>query len=134
MLEALYREGGILGGEQSGHIICLRDHVTGDGLASALLLCGALEGRTLSRGCRRDGALSAGRSRTCPAPGAARSRRRCSNGSTTVNAELNGDGPRARPSVRARSRVVRVLAEAATQEEAEDLCARIAALVTQELG
>jgi len=30
--------------------------------------------------------------------------------------------------------VVRVLAEAATQEEAEGLCARIAALVDQELG
>ena len=48
VLEALQREGGLVGGEQSGHIICLRDHVTGDGLASALLLCGALKGRTLS--------------------------------------------------------------------------------------
>ena len=32
VLEALRRENGILGGEQSGHVICLRDHVTGDGL------------------------------------------------------------------------------------------------------
>src|SRR6185503_12244571 len=48
VLEALWREGGILGGEQSGHVICLRDHVTGDGLASALLLCDALQGRTLA--------------------------------------------------------------------------------------
>src|SRR5438067_3374342 len=48
VLEALYREGGILGGEQSGHVICLRGHVTGDGLASALLLCAAVRGRTLS--------------------------------------------------------------------------------------
>jgi phosphoglucosamine mutase len=48
VLEALRREGAVLGGEQSGHIICLRDHVTGDGLAAALLLCGALEGRTLA--------------------------------------------------------------------------------------
>src|SRR6266513_554319 len=47
VLEALRREGGLLGGEQSGHIIYLRDHVTGDGLAAGLLLCGALEGRTL---------------------------------------------------------------------------------------
>ena len=47
VLEALRQHGGILGGEQSGHVICLRDHVTGDGLAAALLLCGALEGRTL---------------------------------------------------------------------------------------
>ena len=42
------REGGLLGGEQSGHIIYLDGHVTGDGLAAALLLCGALRGRTLA--------------------------------------------------------------------------------------
>jgi phosphoglucosamine mutase len=47
VLEALRREGGLLGGEQSGHIIYLKDHVTGDGLAAGLLLCGALKGRTL---------------------------------------------------------------------------------------
>ena len=47
VIEALRREQGVLGGEQSGHIIYLRDHVTGDGLAAALLLCGALGGRTL---------------------------------------------------------------------------------------
>ncbi len=48
VLEALEREGALLGGEQSGHIIYLRDHVTGDGLAAGLLLCGALKGRRLS--------------------------------------------------------------------------------------
>ena len=47
VLEALLREGGLLGGEQSGHLIYLRDHVTGDGLAAGLLLCSALKGRTL---------------------------------------------------------------------------------------
>ena len=48
VLEALKREGGVLGGEQSGHIIYLKGHVTGDGLAAALLLCRALDGRKLS--------------------------------------------------------------------------------------
>src|SRR5450759_4938582 len=48
VLEALWREQGLLGGEQSGHIIYLKDHVTGDGLAAALLLCSALGGRTLA--------------------------------------------------------------------------------------
>ena len=48
VLEALRREGGLLGGEQSGHVIYLKDHVTGDGLAAALLLCSALRGRKLS--------------------------------------------------------------------------------------
>ena len=45
VLEALQSSGAILGGEQSGHIIYLNDHVTGDGLAAGLLLCAALKGR-----------------------------------------------------------------------------------------
>src|SRR5207247_375841 len=48
VVEALQREGVVLGGEQSGHIIYLDGHVTGDGLAGALLLCGALHGRPLA--------------------------------------------------------------------------------------
>ena len=48
VLEALRREGGLLGGEQSGHLIWLGNHVTGDGLAAALLLCAAARGRSLS--------------------------------------------------------------------------------------
>ena len=50
-----------------------------------------------------------------------------------INAELNGDGRvLVRPS--GTEPVVRVLAEASSEEEAEALCARIASLVTQELG
>src|SRR6187401_3790783 len=41
VLEALRAEEGVLGGEQSGHVIYLRDHVTGDGLVAGLLLCAA---------------------------------------------------------------------------------------------
>jgi phosphoglucosamine mutase len=50
-----------------------------------------------------------------------------------VNGELDGCG---RVLVRASGTepVVRVLAEAETHQDAESLCARIAALVTQELG
>ena len=40
---------GVLGGEQSGHVIYLRDHVTGDGLAAALpALRARSSGRTLA--------------------------------------------------------------------------------------
>ena len=60
VLEALHREGGVLGGEQSGHVILLRDHVTGDGLAAALQLCGALHGHALSELVGRDARLPAG--------------------------------------------------------------------------
>src|SRR5436190_5727272 len=48
VLEALKESDAVLGGEQSGHIMYLRDHVTGDGLAAGLLLCAALRGRPLS--------------------------------------------------------------------------------------
>ena len=48
LVEALHREDGLLGGEQSGHIVWLGAHVSGDGLAAALLLCRSLGGRTFS--------------------------------------------------------------------------------------
>jgi phosphoglucosamine mutase len=132
VLEALYREGGILGAEQSGHIICLRDHVTGDGLAAALLLCGALEGHplhTVRRAMIRYPQVTKNIPRTGrgPLPAAL----------LAAVDEVNlGLGDEARVLVRPSGTepLVRVLAEAATQAEAENLCAKVAALVTQELG
>jgi phosphoglucosamine mutase len=132
VLEALYREGGILGGEQSGHIICLRDHVTGDGLASALLLCAALGGRPLSQAAavmERFPQVKQNLPRTGRGPLPERLLERVEE----VNTSLDGEGRvLVRPS--GTEPVVRVLAEAKTGREAEDLCARIAALVSQELG
>jgi phosphoglucosamine mutase len=132
VLEALYREGGILGGEQSGHVICLRDHVTGDGLTAALLLCGALQGRSLAEAAAvmerypqaKQNLPRRGRG---PLPQALLDRL------AQINEELNGDGRvLVRPS--GTEPVVRVLAEAPTAEEAESLCGRIASLVNAELG
>jgi phosphoglucosamine mutase len=48
VLAAMRAEGVVLGGEQSGHVITLDGHVTGDGLAAALLLCRALDGGSLA--------------------------------------------------------------------------------------
>ncbi len=132
VLGALRREGMQLGGEQSGHLIWLDGHVTGDGLVTGLLLCRALKGRRLSeavavmphfpqvmrnlpragRGPLPDGLITAVQK---------------------VNSELSGAGRvLVRPS--GTEPVVRVLAEAETQEAAEDLCASVADLVTRELG
>ena len=131
VLEALHREGGLLGGEQSGHIIYLRDHVTGDGLAAGLLLCGALEGRTLEE-------AAAQMIRFPQAKANVRVARRELPESVTeevarLNAELSGSGRvLVRPS--GTEPVVRILAEAENRSDAEAACATICALVTRELG
>jgi len=131
VLEALRREGALLGGEQSGHIIYLRDHVTGDGLASALLLCRALEGRTLA-----EAAAVMPKYPQVKENFPARGRRPSEELLREVehlNAEL---GDRGRVLVRrsGTESLIRVLTEAETHAEAEELSARIGALVRRELG
>ena len=53
VLELLHRRGWKLGGENSGHIICLDCHTTGDGIVSALQVLTALKrhGQTLAEAC-----------------------------------------------------------------------------------
>jgi phosphoglucosamine mutase len=132
VLEALYREGGILGAEQSGHIICLRDHVTGDGLAAALLLSGALEGHPLHT-VRRAMIRYPQVTKNIPRTGRGPLPQSLLDAVDDVNVGL-GDEARVLVRPSGTEPVVRVLAEAATQAEAENLCAKVAALVTQELG
>jgi phosphoglucosamine mutase len=131
VLEALRREGGLLGGEQSGHIIYLRDHVTGDGLAAALLLCGALEGRPLSE-------VAAVMPVYPQVKENVRVSRREVPAAVREEVERVNGGLDAQGRVLVRSSgtepVVRVLAEASTAKEAETLCASIADLVRRELG
>ncbi|MBA3433839.1 MAG: phosphoglucosamine mutase [Actinobacteria bacterium] len=131
VLEALRRDGGLLGGEQSGHIVWLRGHVAGDGLAAALLLCKALRGRTLSE-------AAAVMTRYPQATQNVRVRHKEIPESILREADrLNEElGERGRVLVRPSGTepVVRVLAEAETAEEAGEICASIAALVSKELG
>ena len=131
VLEALRREGGILGGEQSGHLIWLDGHVTGDGLVAALLLCGALRGRPLAE-------VAAVMPRYPQAKENIRVAARRLNPAVEeevarVNGEL-GDTGRVLVRPSGTEPVIRVLAEAKTAQEAESLCATIAALVQRELG
>jgi phosphoglucosamine mutase len=132
VLEALYREGGILGGEQSGHIICLRDHVTGDGLAAALLLCGALDGHPLHT-VRRAMIRYPQVTKNVPRTGRGPLPPLLLEQVQALNDEL---GPEARLLVRPSGTepLIRILTEAPTLAEAEDLCATVEALVTRELG
>jgi len=131
VVEALRREEGLLGGEQSGHVVWLGAHVAGDGLAAALLLCRSLGDRTLSE--------AAGILTLYPqAKRNVRVRRRDIPQGILDEADRMTEelGERGRLLVRASGTepIVRVLAEAETEEEAERLCASIAALVAKELG
>src|SRR4051794_10141991 len=130
VLEALREQGGLLGGEQSGHIIYLRDHVTGDGLAAGLLLCDAIRGRTLAEAAAEmptfpqvkenlplQGSLPAALLEEVQRLNTAL------NGSARVLVRSSGTEP-----------VVRLLAEARTESEARELSDRIARLVRRELG
>jgi phosphoglucosamine mutase len=131
VLEALRREGGMLGGEQSGHVIWLGEHVTGDGLAAALLLCAAVRDRRLSDAVsvmpRFPQVLRSVRVSSRAMPEALLEE------VDRVNEKL---GERGRVLVRPSGTepVFRVLVEAENAEDAESLCASIAALVERELG
>ena len=133
VLEALRREGGRFGGEQSGHFVYLDGHTTGDGLAAAILLARALvtAGRTLAD-------LASVMPRFAQAKRNVRVRSKEIPASVReeverANAELAGTG---RVLVRRSGTepVVRVLVEAESEEVASALSARIGALVERELG
>jgi phosphoglucosamine mutase len=131
VLEALQREGALLGGEQSGHVIYLRDHVTGDGLAAGLLLCAALKGRRLS-------VIAAAMNRFPQV----KENVRVDNRELTpaileaverLNQEWGADGRvLVRPS--GTEPLIRVLAESQDGARATEACASIAELVRRELG
>lgn len=131
VLEALREEGGLLGGEQSGHVVWLENHVAGDGLAAALLLCGALKGRTLSEAAavmpRYPQALRNVHVTRRDVP------QSILDEADRLTAEL-GDKGRVLVRPSGTEPVVRVLAEAENAEDAARICASIAALVATELG
>jgi phosphoglucosamine mutase len=131
VLEALQEAGAVLGGEQSGHVIYLRDHVTGDGLAAGLLLCAALKGRPLSevasvmhRYPQVKENVRVGRRELTPAIEEEVERRNAAWGDEgRVLVRPSGTEP-----------LIRVLAEARDAGAAEEACASISTLVRQQLG
>jgi phosphoglucosamine mutase len=131
VLEAMRAEGATLGGEQSGHVISLEGHVTGDGLAASLLLCRALGGGSLASTAavlhRLPQARCDVRVATRGVPESVESE------VARLDAELADRGRiLVRPS--GTEPLVRVLVEAEDEREAADLCGRIGDLVRRELG
>jgi phosphoglucosamine mutase len=133
VLEELRARGWVLGGEQSGHIIDIGFNRSGDGIASALLALEALDGSPLSA---RDAM------RRLPQRlvnvrvrdrGALESAQAVNDAVRAADRELSGRGRvLVRPS--GTEPLVRVMVEAPTDEEADEVCARLVALVERELA
>jgi phosphoglucosamine mutase len=133
VLEELRARGWTLGGEQSGHIIDMDFNRTGDGIASALLTLEALGGsdlgersamarlpqRLVNVHVRDRGALE----RAGSVEEGVRAAEQALAGRGRVLVRPSGTEP-----------LVRVMVEAPTDEEAEDVCARLVDLVERELG
>ena len=129
VLEALRREGGKLGGEQSGHIMYLEGQTTGDGLVGAILLCRALR--------ERGGTLQELASQMTKLPQAkANVPVRSKEFPEALREEIDRLAAGGRVVVRPSGTepVVRILVEAETKAAAESLCGTIATLVSRELG
>ncbi len=136
MLDELRKRGWALGGEQSGHIIDLGFGPSGDGIASALLTLEALGGRELTE----RGAMQKLPQRLVNIRAADRNRLAAAMSDPEVeeavareNAGLTGRG---RVLVRASGTepLIRVMVEAPSQEETDDICARLQRLVETALA
>jgi phosphoglucosamine mutase len=133
VLEELRARGWSLGGEQSGHIIEMGFNRTGDGVASALLTLEALGGADLAERhamVKLPQRLVNVRVRD---RGALAQARAVEQAVSAAQTELSGRGRvLVRPS--GTEPLIRVMVEAPTDEEAEQHCERLVALVQRELG
>jgi phosphoglucosamine mutase len=135
VLERMRAIGAVLGGEQSGHVVDLERHTTGDGLATALML---LEGlAALGLGPREAASLITPFPQRLVSVPADRSRLagadRIWEEVRAIEADLGGDG---RVVLRASGTepIVRVMVEAADAGECERLCDKLVGLVQAEIG
>jgi phosphoglucosamine mutase len=133
VLDELRRRDWALGGEQSGHIIELGFGPSGDGIASALLTLEALAGRDLRE---RDAIeklpqrLVNVRARDRATVEAAIGDERLASATEREQSALSGRG---RVLLRASGTepLVRVMVEAQTDREADEICARLVEIVEQ---
>jgi phosphoglucosamine mutase len=135
VLERMLQTGAMLGGEQSGHVVDLAHHTTGDGLATALMLLASLHRLGLSAAQANDMlrpfpqrlvAVAADRSLLPSA-------NRIWQEVETLSEKLGNDG---RIVLRASGTepLVRIMVEAEDEAECERICGHLAGLVETEIG
>jgi phosphoglucosamine mutase len=133
VVDELAERNWVLGGEQSGHIVDMRLTPSGDGIAAALLTLEALEGEELRAGAvmkKLPQVLRNVRVGDREALGEAAA---VWEAVEAEGAALEGQGRvLVRPS--GTEPVVRVMAEAPTQEQCEAVVSRLAEVVSKELG
>jgi phosphoglucosamine mutase len=131
VLDELRRRGWALGGEQSGHIIDLGFGPSGDGIASALLTLEALQGRDL----RDRGAMDKLPQRLVNIRAADRrsltSAMEAGVLGDAIDREQSALSGRGRVLVRASGTepLIRVMVEAPSERETDDVCGRLTAVV-----
>jgi phosphoglucosamine mutase len=133
VLEELRSRGWVLGGEQSGHIIDMGFNRSGDGIASALLALEALDGRPLTE---RDAMHKLPQRLVNVLVRDRDSLQSAHTVTAAVAAEDQALSGRGRVLVRPSGTepLVRVMVEAPTDREAEEVCARLVGLVERELA
>jgi phosphoglucosamine mutase len=135
VLAGMLATGATLGGEQSGHVVDLEHHTTGDGIATALMLLAALDRLGMSMADLVDLVVPfPQRLVAIPADRAAlESSQRIRDEVAAAEAKLGRDG---RIVVRASGTepVVRVMVEAADAAVCADLCNHLVEIVQTEIG
>jgi phosphoglucosamine mutase len=135
VLERMLETGAELGGEQSGHVVDLRNHTTGDGVATGLMLLASLETLGMSMADLADLVVPfPQRLLAVPADRAALDgAERVWQAVEEAESELGEDG---RVVLRASGTepVVRVMVEAADAQRCDEVCERLAGIVRREIG
>jgi phosphoglucosamine mutase len=136
VLDELRRRGWALGGEQSGHIIELGFSPTGDGIASALLVLEALDGRPLEQ--REAMRRLPQRLINVRAPdrGSVSAAMKDPGVCQAIEREHEALSGRGRVLVRASGTepLIRVMVEAPGEEETDEVCSRLVKIVQHALG
>lgn len=136
VLEEMLRGGYTLGGEQSGHVINREFATTGDGTLTALMLCNEVmrSGKSLKTLAADFPQLPQTLVNVPNVDKAAADTNAAVQAAVAREEELLGGTGRVllRPS--GTEPLVRVMAEAATQEMADEVCARLAQVVADELA